>query len=146
MFRTPILATVEGPVPALVVAAEARKYSFQDYGTHGIVVRTSYDGGRTWTPGTQLVTDPIARNLTMELACHGMVGILTASTLVHDRVAGRLLLMFPPCSQNCSLDEASTDLPGWSAWQASCLRPTTGPVSANFQRFSCRRLCQQSEG
>jgi hypothetical protein len=58
--------------------------------------------GRSWTAVTQLLTDPIAPNKTMELACHGENGILAPSALVHDRRAARLLLMFPPCAQNCT--------------------------------------------
>ena len=61
-FRTPVLATIEGPTPALVLFAEGRKFSFMDWGTHSLVMRTSHDGGRSWTPTTQVVTDPRANN------------------------------------------------------------------------------------
>ena len=62
----------------------------------------------------------------MEFACHGENGILAPSALVHDRGAAKLLLMFPPCAQNCT-DAGGGDTPGWSSWMASCLTPKTGP-------------------
>eukprot|EP01051_Picozoa_sp_SAG22_P001501 SAG22_NODE_60_length_23423_cov_8.445250_5_plen_1524_part_00 len=45
-FRIPVLATIEGPTPALVLFAEARKFSFMDWGTRGLVMRATYDGER----------------------------------------------------------------------------------------------------
>jgi hypothetical protein len=32
-FRIPVLASVDGPVPALVAVCEARKFSFMDWGS-----------------------------------------------------------------------------------------------------------------
>ena len=45
-FRIPVLATIEGPTPALVLFAAARKFSFMDWGTRGLVMRATYDGER----------------------------------------------------------------------------------------------------
>ena len=95
-FRIPILATVDGPVPALLLFVEARKFSFMDWGTRGLLMRASYDGGAGWTPATQVVTDPESSNKTMEIAGHGLDGIGQPSSVIVDRVRHKVILMFSP--------------------------------------------------
>ena len=62
-----LLLGVPGPRPALLAFTEIRKYTSADWGAKGIGMRASYDGGRTFTPTLQIVTDPPqAGNLTRE--------------------------------------------------------------------------------
>ena len=128
-FRIPVLATIEGPTPALVLFAEARKFSFMDWGSRGLVMRASHDGGRSWTPTVQVVTDPRANNVTMELAGHGLDGIGQVSSVIVDAVANKLTLMFSPCEENCSTVGGNVGAVGggasWDAYSSACLREET---------------------
>ena len=133
-FRIPILATVDGPVPALLLFVEARKFSFMDWGTHGLLMRASYDGGAGWTPATQVVTDPESSNKTMEIAGHGLDGIGQPSSVIVDRVRHKVILMFSPCEENCSTAGGNVGAVGgggtWDAYKSSCLRQVgRGPYS-----------------
>ena len=105
-FRIPVLATIEGPTPALVLFVSARKFSFMDWGTRGLVMRASHDGGRSWTPTVQVVTDPRANNVSMELAGHGLDGIGQGEQhlpLVHCLPPCKLTLRSPAWMWQCPL-------------------------------------------
>ena len=113
-FRIPLLLSVPqaSQVPTLLVFAEARKYSDSDWGSHGIVLRRSLTGGRSWTTAKQIWSDPPARNLTYETHGHyyqpkawvdsGGLNGLNLGAAVYDHETSTAILLMAMCSDNCT--------------------------------------------
>jgi sialidase-1 len=113
-FRIPLLLSVPraSQMPTLLVFAEARKYSDGDWGSHGVVLRRSLNGGRSWTTARQVWSDPPARNLTYETHGHyfqpkawvdnGGLNGLNLGAAVYDHETSTAILLMTMCSDNCT--------------------------------------------
>jgi hypothetical protein len=87
-FRIPGFVVANG---TLVVAAEARTYSFEDMSPHQLVVKRSTDNGTTWGP-LQTVVEPGRVWGPAEGGPHG--GAVFDPTPVYDAVAGIIHIIF----------------------------------------------------